>query len=172
MNLETLYLDTIAKLTRGERVFLHLTKQDCELLASQLTVNENLSKQLCLIAHLKEPSEIFISPLIQLAKNSSLTANQLVLTMECLRKHLINGSHKRGQRLESPHLAIIQSLLLHKNYEVVEWALRLIDELGGQGLYFKEAIQEIKPKGFFITNKHKKNILQIITMLEKRWGGI
>ncbi|WP_419172214.1 hypothetical protein [Halobacteriovorax sp.] len=94
----------------------------------------------------------------------------LVLILGVARKQIIDEHHKRGERLPFDFLEVLEGLIGHSNPEVFEWNLRLIEGLGSQSIFFKEAILKAKPGFFARFNQHKKACTEIIELLERRWG--
>jgi hypothetical protein len=170
--IEEKYAQIITVLKKGHRYQKKLTENEIDSL-NQALKNTNEPKQLekifCIIDNTQTRSLKFSKPILDIL-NSDHSSNILVFALEASRKHVLEANFTKGNRLDLNTLDTFKGLLSHTDPEVVEWTLRVIDEMGGQGIYFKSIFDTIKPK-LALFNNHKKNIKMIITMLEKRWEG-
>jgi hypothetical protein len=170
--IEEKYALIISVLKKGHRFQEKLTEEEIDFLSESLqntTDPGQLEKLFCIIDNTQTRSLKF-SPAILKVLNSDHPSNILVFALESSRKHVLEANFIKGNRLDLEALDTFKSLLTHADPEVVEWTLRVIDEMGGQGIYFKSFFDTIKPK-LAMFNNHKKNIKMIIKMLEKRWEG-
>jgi len=77
---------------------------------------------------------------------------------------------QKGLRLEFEFLETLKPLLRHRDPEVVEWTLRLIEGCGPQGIYFLREFDTIKPPPWKWFNSHQRAVREIIALLERRWA--
>lgn len=175
MNIEEQYQKVIQDLEKGSRALVRYSTEEREELAraleAELQVKDStaLEKILCLIDHCATDDSRFENYLIA-ALNKDLPPRELVFTLNCARKHILQARFKRGLRLDFNLLEALKNLLFSKSPEVVEWTLRTIDECGTQGVFFLQYFDSIKPAPWKWFNPHQRAIREIITMLERRWS--
>ncbi|MFG1505864.1 hypothetical protein [Halobacteriovorax sp. ZH5_bin.2] len=164
----------IADLQAGKRPNCTYTKEDFSLFKArfeELNREENweaLIPLLCLLDNTITLDHI-IYPEIMNCLALCHDPEVLTLCLGVARKQIIDEFHKRGERLPFEFLETLEKLVGHQNPEVFEWALRLIESLGSQSIYFKKAVLEAKPGFFARFNQHKKACVEIIELLEHRW---
>ena len=168
MDLEETYQDIIKDLKNGGRGQIKLTSEDVAFLENALT-SDKLNQVLCILCHdqgFHQELTPALSKLIQKIENHET----LIFALSAFSRHGIAAKLRDGHPVDPETLKMLESLLHHKNHEVIEWTLRTIDEMGSQGRYFLPQFKGIKP-GTVSTlfNQHKKNIKEIIQMLENRW---
>lgn len=175
MNLEETYRSIIDGLKNGGRGSVKLSKPEVVFLQKELEGLENaktpdkIDQILCILSHDQGFHKELTPALINLIKNLN-NNDSLIFALSTFSRHGIAAKLREGERINEEILKILESLLLHEDHEVVEWVLRTIDEMGSQGQYFLPLLKKIKPgKVSALLNRHKKNIKEIIEMLEKRW---
>jgi hypothetical protein len=176
MDIEAHYQKIIEGLEKGSRALIRFSPQELEELAQlfqqQLSDQINdvaFEKILCLMDHSAVDSPLFGPSLLE-ALSRKLSPRQTIFALNCARKHIIQAHFKKGQRLEYDFLKILQSLLYSSSPEIVEWTLRTIEECGSQGVYFLPDFAKIKPSPWKWFNAHQRAVIEIITMLERRWS--
>lgn len=175
MYIEEQYQKIILEIEKGSRALTRFSPEDREQLASELTTelevpnSEKLEKLLCLIDHSASDDSRFEAPLL-IALGKELSTRELIFTLNCCRKHILQARFKRGQRLDYHFLEALQRLLFSTSPEVVEWTLRTIEECGNQGVFFLKYFDKIKPAPWKWFNPHQRSVREIITMLERRWS--
>lgn len=170
MNVKETYQKILSEISLGHRGLVRLTSDDFEELNSLLSSGTQLEEVLCIIEHAMNPEPRFEKNLLSVL-NSPLPGNQLVFALNCARKHIVEARFARGKRLEYDFLETLKKLLFHKDPEVVEWTLRLIEGCGNQGIYFLRDFDKIKPAPWKWFNAHQRAVREIITLLERRWSA-
>ncbi len=174
MDLESRYAKIIAELDQGHRGLERFTDEEVTELRRLLQVSlaeknwSSLEKSLCLIDHSASNIPELEEDLIALL-NSDLPTHIKVFTLDASRKHIINSRIQRGQRLTFEFLEALKKNLYAKSPEVVEWTLRTIEESGNQGVYFLREFDKIRPAPWKWFNAHQRAVVELITMLERRW---
>jgi hypothetical protein len=175
MDIDQSYQKIIQGLELGARSLTRFNRDELNELRDRLKVelekknSPELEKLLCLIDHSSVDDPQF-EPLIIEALNQDLPPRLLVFALNCSRKHVIQARFKKGHRLEFDFLETLKKLLFSPSPEVVEWTLRTIEECGNQGIYFLKEFDKIKPPFWKWFNAHQRAVLEIITMLERRWS--
>lgn len=170
MDLNKTYQDILTSLKSGGRGQIKLTSLDYEELNSLLNQKRNLKEVLCILNSDIGHHQALTNSLLELMTHET-DSNTLINLLMCIKHHHINGRAKLGERVQFEVLQKLESLLSHQDPEVVEWVLRVIEDMGSQGVYFAKTIKNLKPNKFSILfNKSKKNIYGIITILENKWG--
>jgi hypothetical protein len=168
MNLEETYQTILKELDQGHRGLVKITEKDAEELNELLLQQKNLNEVLCIIEHSSHPQPKFERNILNLL-NSNLADETLIFALNCARRHIVEARFQRGQRLEFSFLETLKKLIYHKNPEVVEWTLRLIEGCGNQGIYFLKEFDNIKPPPWKWFNPHQRAVREIIALLERRW---
>lgn len=174
MDIESRYQKVLEELSLGHRGLQNYDAQEKEFLEMQLSSGladkdwSRLEKLLCLIEHASANHPPFEAELIK-ALNSDLPDRLKVFVLNAARKHILNARLQRGQRLTFDFLEALRHLLHSKSPEVVEWTLRTIEECGNQGVYFLREFDKIKPPPWKWFNAHNRAVIEIITLLERRW---
>ncbi|MBL7664457.1 MAG: hypothetical protein JNM93_04945 [Bacteriovoracaceae bacterium] len=174
MNIEERYQSIVTRLNRNERVLDKLSADEINWLTQELTLKQNqnaeLKKILCIIENTSTLSATFEPYLINLFKKPNLDKEILIYVLNAARKHSIAYRVKVGERVSADFLLALKDLLHHPDAEVMEWILRVIDECGPQGVFFYKEINNIKPRFFWIFDRHRRNIVQLIDMFHKKWA--
>ena len=168
MNIESTYQKILEELNKGHRGLVRISEEDEGELTDYLDRRQNLLEVLCILEHSSAPSLRLGPSLIRLL-NTPLDDSLLIFALNCSRRHVIEARFQRGMRLEYDFLETLKKLLLHKNPEVIEWTLRLIEGCGNQGIYFLKDFDKIKPPPWKWFNPHQRAIREIIALLENRW---
>ncbi len=170
------YQQTLELLKAGKRPLLKFNDQELEAMAqawNELNQRQASEKEyfplLCLADHLTRSHESLLAPLIFTLENRSeedllvytLTASFKVVIEECLRKN---------ERIPFSFLNALKSPLKHESWEVLEWTLRVIDQLGQQSILLKSETLQRKPGLLQKLNPKTKNVFELIQMLDKRWS--
>jgi hypothetical protein len=169
INLLEIYQKILKEIELGHRGLVRLSEAHLEELNELLEKQETLEKVLCIIEHSSTLNNKFEKNLIKLLK-SQKTDHLLIFAINCARKHIVEARFQKGQRLDYEFLETLKILIYHKNPEVVEWTLRLIEGCGNQGIYFLKEFDKIKPAPWKWFNSHQRAVREIIGLLEKRWS--
>ena len=174
MDIDAVFNNIITELKDGKRPLVKLSEADLKHLSEKWSSINNtknwdeLFKILCILDNTTSLSSLFTEE-INRTLTESKDAQTLVLVLGVARKHIIDESHKRGERIKMDFINVLKSFLGHDNPEVLEWTLRLIEGLGSQSIILKNDVLNAKPGFMAIFNEHKKAAKQIIELLEKRW---
>lgn len=169
MNIESTYQKILDEIQKGHRGLVRLSHEDFEKLNDLLGSLTELEKVLCIIEHSSSPYQKFENNILKVL-NSAIPDHLVIFALNCARKHIVEARFARGHRLEFEFLETLKKLLFHKNPEVVEWTLRLIEGCGNQGIYFLREFDKIKPPPWKWFNEHQRAVREIITLLERRWS--
>ncbi|MFZ4715698.1 MAG: HEAT repeat domain-containing protein [Bacteriovoracaceae bacterium] len=175
MDIKKTYADILQGLKLGGRGLVKLSNSETKELHQALKVAvetkspKELEEILCILSHDQNYSPEFTPDLIKILEQD-FSKEILVYTLSALVRHDIQANQRQGERVKEETLKILQKLLDHTDPEVVEWVLRTIDEMGTQGMFYWKKLKEIKPHRLSgLVNKHKRNVVEIIEMLERRW---
>lgn len=175
MDLNTEFEKVIEKLKKHERPLTKFTDEEFQQLNAIWTTlleerkYEELPKLYCLLDNTQNFSNVFTQNIYQtfkLVQDSEL----IIFNLSAASKHIISFHHKKGERVPFELIEVLKGLLSHKDPEVLEWALRTIEQLGSQAIFLKDDIINSKPGILSLFDKHRKASKQIIEMLEKRWS--
>jgi hypothetical protein len=175
MNVEKTYQKIVNEINLGHRALVRFSQDELAFLPEKLLRSferqdfEELEKLLCIVEHSGALSGKFEKTLIQIL-SGKVPDRHLIFALNCARKHIVEARFQRGQRLEFDFLETLKRLLFHKNPEVVEWTLRLIEGSGNQGVYFLREFDKIKPPPWKWFNEHQRAVREIIALLERRWS--
>ncbi len=169
-----IYLEIIEKLKIDQRPKIVLTTELMKELMTEWeqalasSNNETIKKILCILDNSQtttsELNELFFRTLKEIKDHEIL-----VYTLSASQKHVIADSFKTGKMISFEYFEILKILLLDKNPEVKEWALRTIENLGPLSLRLKKEVLASKPGIIKLFNQHQKASSQIIEYLEKEW---
>ncbi|RLA64835.1 MAG: hypothetical protein DRQ88_10360 [Epsilonproteobacteria bacterium] len=169
MNFQAKYLEIIGQLKKNTRPMVELTPDEVRELWVKELSEEDLKQVLCILDHTKKLHGEFSSPIIKtLAGDHS--PEILVYALAASQRHIIAKCGIDGVRVPKEFIEALRKLLKNNDAEVLEWDLRVIEQLGGRALILKEDVLAAKPNFLRALNPHKKAARQIITMLEKRWN--
>lgn len=174
IDLDSHYQHILSELEKGHRGLVQFSSEELEeltqLLKNQESSKENLVKTLCLVefsAKMHAPFEEGLITILNHAQENEI----IVHALNASRKHIIEARFQKGNRLEFDFLEALKKLLHHSDPEVVEWTLRTIEACGPQGIYFQREFVSIKPPVWKLFNSHQRAVLEIITLLERRWNS-
>lgn len=171
MNIDSTYQKIISEVSQGHRGLVRYSDSELKELNDLLSNQVELHKVLCLVEHSSAPHSKFEGNLLTILK-SPIEESLLIFALNCARKHIVEARFQKGQRLDYVFLETLKSLLYHRNPEVVEWTLRLIEGCGNQGVYFLREFDKIKPPPWRWFNSHQRAVREIIALLERRWSPI
>lgn len=171
MNIDLIYKKILSEIEQGHRGLVRLSTDELEELNDLLGKQENLEQVLCVVEHSSSLFNKFENNILKVL-NSPIADNLIIFALNCARKHIVEARFQRGQRLDFDFLETLKKLIHHKNPEVVEWTLRLIEGCGNQGIYFLKEFDKIKPPPWKWFNSHQRAVREIITLLERRWSPL
>ena len=184
INLDDLYQHTIKQLELGLRPVKLYNQQEGQQLFNHLkslvdspSPDEiEIKKILCLLEHAQCHGIDFSILLIELLKKKLSNDCQIFIISVSI-KWIVEYQQKLGFPLRQDFVNLIVEILLSsKDFELIEWILRLIESTGNQSLKFKQSIVEkrffIKPKFLRRTGIHQQNCFQLILLIESRWEKI
>lgn len=175
MDIDHYYEDIIKRLKKGERAKTWPQNPDeLEALANKWQDSlsamdlDNLAKILCIIEHLAQTVEDFDELIMNTLKVKD--SQTIIFALGCASFHIINRQQRAGEKVPRELIEGLRSLLSNKDVEVIEWTLRTIEQLGREGLLLRDDVIKKRPTILGLFNKHKRNNLEIIEMLERRWA--
>lgn len=180
-DIEAHYQITIDKVRQGKRPLRLYTPQESLSIYNQLENSltepeldqEFLKKVLCLLDFGQAHGQNF-SPLITKLLKAELPQEIRIFTLSVSSKWVVEYHQKLGNRLDQDFQQAIHHILLHeKEFEVLEWALRVVETCGNQSMIFKQSIEtilpKVKPKFLRRTSVAQQNCYEIILILQDRW---
>lgn len=171
MDFKAKYLEIIEQLKKDIRPRMELSPDEvaelCNLWGQGLS-EEELKQVLCILDHTKNLHGEF-APLIIKTLESDYSPEILIYTLGSSQRHIIAKCGMDGERVPKEFVEALRKLLKHNDAEVLEWDLRIIEQIGSRGLILKNDVINAKPNFMGALNPHKKAARQIISMLEKRW---
>ncbi len=174
--LDELYQQTIQKLQKGERPVIHLKPEDLDFALHHLNqLNRTQAKKedflpiLCVLDHSKNGSLKFTEPLAHIFSKRS-ESDLLIYSLTAALKVIIEECERQSERIPYAFMKSLVPLLSHKDPEVVEWTLRVIEALGHQSIILKNDVIKARPGLSALFNKHKKNTQEIVDYLIQRWS--
>lgn len=173
MNLEEIFQNVLAKLERGERPLLRLSREDfleLKKVWTQASDTETIHKVLCLLDNCHSLSPEFDELIIE-HLHERQHPQTIIFTLSAATKHVLALKMRNGDPVPAAFIDALGALLAHKNAEVLEWTLRTIVELGRQGKRLRAQIQAHRPGFSAIFNVHKRNAQEIIDLIERTWQG-
>lgn len=175
-DINTKYKETMELLKEGKRPFIRLNDEELEHLASHWNeLNERSAHEddylplLCLADHLTRSHKALNKPLIYTLENRK-EENLLVYSLSSSFKIIIEECIRQNERIPFNFLNALKTPLTHESWEVLEWSLRVVDQLGQQSIFLKQEVLSRRPGLFQKLNPKVKNIFELINMLEKRWS--
>ncbi len=173
MNIEALYQDILEQLKEGKRPMLELSQNEIDTLVQEWERRchspENLRPLLAIFDHCRKEHQEFQALLIKTLQ-SVQDSETLIFTLSAFQKHVIEFYQKRGLRFPMKILESFKTLLQHQNFEVLEWTLRTIEQLGPQGIVLKESLIMRKPGFLQGLRPQQKIIKQLIEIIFQNWG--
>jgi type I site-specific restriction-modification system R (restriction) subunit len=176
MDIESAYQEIISQLRDGKRPRVKRSQEEFQELSANLLklVNEDsinqteLQKILCILDHTQNKSSLFDEVLPECLRKIT-EKDSLIYLLSVSQTHLVERLALEGNPLPASYIESLKNLLKSADLEVLEWALRTIEGIGRQSFRLHKEVLEIKP-GPLTFNKNKKNIREIIQLLEKQWG--
>ena len=165
-----LFQQTLARLGQGEHPQLTLeqsTRQDMLIEWGENPNKQVLLACLCLLDHSVKSYPEFNDHIVKTFFHED---DELVIfALGAFCKHTITSFHLKGERLPHHYVENLGKLLGHPSWEVKEWTLRALDELGSQALFLWPEVIRIKPGlGAFLSPK-KRTVAQLIEFLKKKY---
>lgn len=176
MDINAKYQETLEFLKVGKRPFIRFTDHELQSLAhywqelnSKSAPEEDYLPILCLADHLTRSHRSLNDPLIFTLENRK-EENLLVYSLTASFKIIIEESIRQNERIPFAFLNALKAPLSHDSWEVLEWTLRVIDQLGQQSIFLKNEVIARRPHLLQKLNPKTKNISELINMLEYRWS--
>jgi hypothetical protein len=173
MNIESLYNEIIEELKRGGRGLRKLSPDQIEGLIKNWN-RDQLKLILCILDHSIENLACFDESIIK-SLHEETEPELLIFLLGAAQKHSIAARAYDGFPPSSDFIKAIKYLLNspHINKpEVLEWTLRIIEQMGMKSILFKKEIIKLRPGLGSLFNQHKKSSKQLIELLEKRWAPL
>ncbi len=171
---DQIHSDLLQRLSQGKRSHLELSQEvlsDIEHRWRQALDQkqpQELDALMCVLEHARHPhkqfEELFFSTL-----ENEVPPKQIIFTLAASWKHLLERWARAGDRVPPRYLEVLRQLLKHKDFEVREWTLRTLDQVGPQGRLLMADIRAANTSWSKFFNPHAKAIAQLVEMFEKRW---
>ena len=177
MDIDQYYKPLMEDLRQGKRVFFKAPKPVMKEISeyfAETVQNANkveMRKVLCLVDHCQLPQTFFTDIICQALEKED-DPELIVFLLSSSTTHIIRRIKEGEIRAPESYLQSLQKLLTHSNPEVVEWNLRIIEQMPKLPNALKLIVLKNKPSVLKILDKHQKASRQIITMLEKRWHHV
>lgn len=175
-NIQEKYRETLDLLKEGKRPLIKLSDEEAEVLSQKWSeLNESQAHEdeylplLCIADHLTHSHPSLVDPLLYGLKNRK-EPNLLVYLLTASMKVIVLDCEQRGNRFPFPFLEALKEPLKHDNWEVIQWTLRVVDQLGDQSIYLKPDVLAKRPGLLSRVNPHARVVLELIDYLEKRWN--
>lgn len=175
LNIPERHKEIVSKFKEGKRAIFKASEEEMQHYQHELENAidaqnlKSLEQIFCILANTQQKDLRFEEAILDILKSfETYNSDQIIMALSVTRKHIIEAKQINGLRQSANLLQVMEKLLYHSDHEVVEWTLRLIEEMGSQAIYFKRHFPKIMP-GLFTFNKHKKNIKELVYILEKRF---
>ena len=175
MNLKEEYEKTLEKLKAGQRPLLDYPATELNELEKHFekAIEEEdhltLKMVLCLLDHMKRGNQQFEKALMKCLQREGKESDIIIYSLNASVKHIIGVYQLAGNKLPLDYMTTLKNLLYSKNYEIVEWALRTLDETGNRGRILKDDLKKIRPSKLTF-NRHKLEVIKLINYIEGKWG--
>ena len=176
MDIDAKYQETLELLKAEKRPFIKLNDEQLQQLAqlwnelnSRTAPEAEFFPVLCLADHLTRSHQALNSPLIFTLEHRK-EENLLVYSLSASFKIIVEECIRQNERIPFAFLKALKNPLAHESWEVLEWSLRVIDQLGAQSLFLKNEVLARRPNLLQKLNPKTKNIAELINTLERRWG--
>jgi len=169
LDLKKIHSEILAAHQAGGRGLWRFTPIEVDGLKLALQNPGEQHLAIMVVAH-SSHSERELEATLQSLMAAKLSTEDLVWLLNAVRRHIIQGRFKEGERLTHEFLEALKALLHHPDGQVVEWALRTVEECGAQGIVFRPELAKIKPSLWFLWRAQSRTILELVTYLERRWS--
>jgi len=169
MDLEARYQVVLQELAKGARGLQRYSPEEVAQLREALQTSVSLTPTLCLVTHAAYPERSFEPILLELMQKP-LSSSEMVYVLNAARKHIMQARFKEGLRLDLDFLERLRSLLRNSDPEVIEWTLRTVEECGSQGVLLSKDVAAVRPKVFSLWRAQNRTILELVTLLQRRWN--
>ncbi len=145
MNIDLTYQELIAQLKTGKRPFVELSKDEVAFLC-QRPKNDNLLRPwLAILGYSRKNYFEFQTILIDFL-HTEHRPELLVFALSAFQKHVIEFYHRKGERFPLHVIEALKIPLRHSNSEVVDWTLKMIEQLGPQRALLTKVLRERIPE--------------------------
>jgi hypothetical protein len=161
----------LSSLQNGGRGLVSFAAQDLPALKLALKSTDEVQKHQAIMvcAHLSHPQRELEDSILALMQ-TDLSAEDHIWLLNALRRNVLQGRFKDGERLTQEILEALRKKLYHRDLSVVEWALRTVEECGAQGIVFRGDLAKIKPSFWKLWQAQSRTVLELVTFLERRWS--
>lgn len=170
LDLKLVHAEILAAHHAGGRGLRRFSPQEVEALNLSLKNSAEQHLAIMLAAH-SSHSERDLEGTLQNLMTSKLSTEDLVWLLNAVRRHIIQGRFKEGERLTHEFLEALKALLHHSDGQVVEWTLRTVEECDAQGIVFRAELAKIRPRPWSLWRAQSRTILELVTYLERRWAA-
>lgn len=176
--IELKYTEVIQRLQKGERALSVYTPEFEQRLVTEWSKalesqdDQQLKKILCLV----DRSERYLNHLTPLYIETFQTCQNdenLIYALGSVSRQVIQAHGRLGNRPPGELILSLGKLLEKKpRGELLEWILRVLEELGAQSIMLKEQVLKLRPGLSRYFDQHSKNAYELITLLEQRWSNL
>ena len=170
LDLSRVHADILAAHQSGGRGLRRFTPPEVHDLLAALQNPATRSTAIMVVAHSSHSERDLEAVLLNLM-STDLSTEDLVWLLNAARRHIVQGRFKEGERLTHEFLEALRALLHHRDGQVVEWALRTVEECGAQGIVFRGELAKIRPRPWSLWRAQSRTILELVTYLERRWSA-
>ena len=161
----------LSSLKAGGRGLVSFSPSDLPQLIRHLSTPDSQERHraIVLAAHLSHPQRELEATLLKLMRQELGTEDTIWL-LNALRRNVLQGRFKDGDRLTLEILDALRRKLYHRDLSIVEWALRTVEECGAQAVVFRGDLAKIKPGFWKLWQAQSRTVLELVTFLERRWA--
>lgn len=167
---ETIYTDIIKELKQGSRPRIQVNREVIEQVNDKLINNQEVEKCLCILCHLRSPSNQYHDALIAVLKGNLFEQYELTsFLMEACQRHFIEYQTQSGNPIPPIFFKTIAEFLKLCPKKERLSVLQLIEFTGGKSIFFKKVIEDLKWGISSVFNKNDRLSIETIKRMEKSW---
>ena len=169
--IQEVYVSILDSLKKGHRPRINLNEEESKLLKAWLKRPKNWHSGVCILCHLRTPTEEFHQEIEEILISESRQSYELApFLMEALERHMIDLKTQTGNPPAPKMLKALASYIKKCPKKALKHPLLLIESLGGQNIYFKKVVQDLQWGLLSIFSKDQRMAVEIIQRLEKKWS--
>ena len=172
MDIDKLYSQIIRELKLNHRPTVSLSEDETRELYSIIQKRDHSpTKELCILAHLKERYPLLRYELYNFL-NHNLEGDLFIFGLDIFKKQIIKHSLVTGVPLVTNDLSTIlkwlQNQIQNRNFKELTQILLLIEDLGSQCFFFKDILIKLEI-GITLLNRDKSEANNVLKRLKARW---
>ena len=169
--IQQLYESILEKLKMGHRPRVSLTQTQNISLHEWFNSPDNWNSGLCILCHLKSPTDSFNREIEQiLVSDHPFSYDLAPFLMGSLERHLIDLKTQTGNPPEPKLLKALSVYIKACPRRTLKYPLSLVESIGSANFYFKKVVLDLKWNTFSIFSKDQRLAIEIINRLEKKWS--